>query len=721
MDNKEQIHLLEEKIEYLDKEKRAMLEAFEFAATLGNFQSSLNKIDDPQIILKHTYDRIRQVLDFKIISFYLVHEKDSDFYQAFTEPNSATETIAREVNALIDDKTIAWTRRKNKPVIVSSIDKTEKIVLHSLNTPSRTRGIFVGILTSPEADITDLSLFLFSITIITCANALESFELYHHIKDKNKELQKNITMLEESGNKLKEEEEKYRALFEQSTNSIILYDPETRLPVEFNQLACNNLGYTPEEFRELKMEDYSLSLMDEIKEKIRYTVKKGQHSFETCHRKKSGEIRDITVNARTIHISGRVYLLTLLNDITEKKRAEEERLILEKQLYHFHKMESLSTLAGGIAHDFNNLLGVILGYGELSLTELPEDPANPLRENIENLVKAVGRAKELVQQILTFSRQGEETQKPLNVNAIAKETLKLLSSTLPTNVELHQNIGEEANVIIGSPTQVQQVIMNLFTNALQAIGKDQGILSLEAQTTVIGKEPLKGDFVAFKTMKPGRYVQLTVSDTGHGIPPNILERVFDPYFTTRGPGQGSGLGLAVVHGIVKNYSGNIAIDSHPGQGTVVKVWLPLTESMETPEKKESETIPVGTERILLVDDEVELLKAHHQILEQLHYKVVSVSNSAIALALFRDTPNDFDIIITDMSMPNLSGAQLAEEALNIRPDIPIILCTGFSEFIDAKQAKAIGIKKFLLKPVNKKNLAVVIRNVLDDKWVEMTG
>lgn len=721
MDNNQRIHLLEEKVEYLDKEKRAVLEAYEFTADLGNFQSSLNKIDDPQIILQLTHDRIRQVLDFKIISFYLVNEADSNFFQVFTDPDSAAETIAREVDALIDDKTFAWARRRNKPVIVSSIDKTEKIVLHSLNTPSRTRGIFVGTLASPEEDITDLSLFLFSITIIACANALESYELYHHIKEKNKELQKNITMLEESGNRLREEEEKYRTLFEQSTNSIILFDPETRLPVQFNQLACNNLGYTPEEFRELKIEDYSLSLIGEIKDKIRNTIEKGQHSFETCHRRKNGEIRDIAVNARSILICGRTYLLTLLNDITEKKRAEEERLALEKQLYQFHKMESLSTLAGGIAHDFNNILGVILGYGELSLTELPEEPVNPLRENIENLVKAVGRAKKLVQQILTFSRQGEETQKPLNVNALAKETLELLSSTLPVNIELRQNIGEKANVVIGTTTQIQQVIMNLCANALHAMGGNPGRLSLEVQTTTVGNESVKGHFVAFKNMKPGEYVRVAVSDTGHGIAPDILERVFDPYFTTKAPGQGSGLGLSVVHGIVKNYNGNIAIDSRPGEGTVVKVWLPIIDSMEAPEKKESETMPLGTERILLVDDEVELLKIHHKILEQLRYKVVSVSNSTIALALFRDTPMDFDIIITDMSMPNLTGAQLAAEALNIRPDMPIILCTGFSEFIDAKQAKAIGIKKFLMKPVNKKNLAVVVRNVLDDKWVELTG
>ena len=715
MDNKKRIQLLEEKVEYLDKEKRAVLEAFEFASDLGNFQNSLNKIDDPQIILRQTHDRVRRVLDFKIIAFYLVNEYNSDFYLVFTEPGDAAAAINREVDALIDDKTFAWARRRNKPVIVTSIDKTEKIVLHSLNTPSRTRGIFVGVLASPDEDITDLSLFLFSITIIACSNALESFELYHNIKDKNKELQTNITMLEESANRLREEEEKYRALFEQSTNSIILYDPETRLPVQFNQLACDSLGYTPAEFRELKMEDYSLTSMAEMIDKIRCTVEKGQDSFETYHRRKDGEIRVYNVNARPINIRGQAYLLTLLNDITEKKRAEEERLLLEKQLRQAHKMESLGTLAGGIAHDFNNILGVILGYGELSLSELPEEPGNSLRENIESLLKAVGRAKDLVQQILTFSRQGEERRKPINVNAIARETLKLLRSTLPANIEIRQNIGEEANVIIGTPSQVQQVIMNLCTNALHAMGGNQGILSLDIQTTAVGFDPVKGDFVAFKIMKPGAYVRVTVSDTGHGIAPNILERVFDPYFTTKPPGQGSGLGLAVVHGIVKNYNGNIAIDSRLHQGTVVNVWLPIVDSIEAPEKIDFETMPLGTERILLVDDEEELLKSHRQILEKLHYKVVSTHLSTTALTVFHKNPADFDIIVTDMSMPNFTGAQLAVEALKIRPDIPIILCTGFSEFIDANLAKTIGIKEFLMKPVNKQTLAAAIRKVLDEK------
>ena len=716
MNYKERMRSLSKEAQGLENEKRVLLEALESAADPDNFQTSLNDIDDPRLILQQAHDRIRRVLDFKIITFYLVNEEDSDFYQAFTEPVTAAETIAREVNALIDDRTFAWALRRNKPLIVSSINKREKIILHSLNTPWRARGILVGILASPEKKITDISLFLFSITIINCSNALESFELYRRIKDKNIELQKNITMLKESGKKLAEEEEKYRALFEQSTNSIILYDPETRMPVQFNHLACENLGYTHEEFRDLKMEDYSLTTLEEIKNWLYYAIKHGRHFFETRLRRKNGEIRDITVNVRSIHIGDQTYLLTLLDDITEKKRAEAERLLLEKQLHQAQKMESLGTLAGGIAHDFYNILGVILGYGELSLTELPDEPGDSLslRQNIENLLKAVIRAKELVQQILTFSRQGDGKHKPLNVNAIAKETLKLLRSTLPTNIEINQTIGKEINMVMGTPTQIQQVIMNLCTNSLHAMGANHGILSLDVRKVDIGKELIKGNIVICEKMEPGPYVQVTVSDTGHGISPAIMERVFDPFFTTKPPGQGSGLGLSVVHGIVKSLNGNIAIESQLDQGTTIRVWFPIIDSIEEPERKEFETIPFGTENILLVDDEEELLKSHHQILKQLHYNVISTASSTQALAIFRQNPEAFNIIITDMSMPTMTGTQLAMEALTIRPDIPIILSTGFSEFIDAKQAKAIGIKEFLMKPVDKQTLATVIRNVLDE-------
>jgi signal transduction histidine kinase len=419
------------------------------------------------------------------------------------------------------------------------------------------------------------------------------------------------------------------------------------------------------------------------------------------------------VNACAICIGGRTYLLTLLNDISAIKKADTERMRLEKQLRQSQKMESLGTLAGGIAHDFNNILGVILGYGELALMELPDVQEHPLRQNVASLLKAVTRAKELVRQILTFSRQTEESRRPINVNTIVKETLKLLRSTLPTSIDIKQNIAGESNLVLGTPTQIQQVIMNLCTNALYAMGGNRGTLTVDIQPIDVVDKVVTGDMVAFKEMEPGPYLLITVRDTGHGISPGILERVFDPYFTTKQPGEGTGLGLSTVHGIIKNYKGNITINSQRGKGTEVKVWLPTLVAAEEPEEEEFQILPLGKEKILMVDDEEELLKSHRQILEQLNYSVVTCSCSIAALEIFRETPDDFDLIITDMSMPEMTGTQLTEEVFKIRPDIHIILCTGFSEFIDAKQAKTIGIKEFLMKPVDRQTLANIIRKVLD--------
>jgi PAS domain S-box-containing protein len=713
MEDKERIRTLEEQVEYLNKEKRAILEAIELAANLGNFHTSLNKIDDPVVILHETQNRISNILNFKTVSFFIVSEEDSNFYRALTEPASEAGNIDREVNALIDDKTFAWALRRNKPVTVSSIDKKEKIVLHSMNTPSRTRGIFVGILANPVEEILDLSLFLFSITIIACSNALESFELYRRIKDKNKELEESIVELDRSARKLQEEERKYRGLFEESTNSIILYDPDTRLPVEFNHLANEHLGYTAAEFKEKRMEEYSQMPVEDIAEKMRRTVKEGQFSFETIHRRKDGETRDIAVNARAISMSGKTYILTLLNDMTERKKAEEERLRLEKQLLQSQKMESIGTLAGGIAHDFNNILGVVLGYGELMLMDLPEDQSSTFRQNTESLLNAVHRARELVQQILTFSRRSEEVRTPVDVGNITEETLKLLRATLPPTIDVRQKIGDGANVIMGTSNQVHRVLMNLCTNAIHAMEGGSGILEVEVQTTRFEGGAVPGKITAFESMEPGSYVEITVTDTGHGIGPRILPRVFDPYFTTKGPGEGTGLGLSVVHGIAKKYRGNVSIDNRAGKGTVVRVWFPAAVHLEIPGKKETEALPSGKETIILVDDEEELLKFYKLILGKLGYTVFTYSSTSAALESFLDDPVNFDLIITDVAMVGMSGIELAAEVSNIRRDIPIILCTGFSEYMDAQREVIVNVKEYIMKPVDKYTLTSAIRRVLD--------
>jgi PAS domain S-box-containing protein len=701
MTDKEKISYLEEQVELLNKEKRAILEAIEFAGTVGNFRISLNKIDSPAIIIRETSTRIKQIIDFKAFAFYLVNEEDSNFYQEFTDPEDYASFFDREVNHLIEDETFFWALTRNKPVTVSSLDKTGQILLHSMNTSSRTRGLFVGILSSSREELTDLSLFLFSVTIISCSNALESFELYRQLRDKKKQLDENILQLEKSQEQLRESEEKYRALFEQAGSSIILYDIETRKPVEFNDKAHENLGYTREEFTELRIEDYEIDQStEEIQTRIRHFLNKDLYSFETRHKRKDGQVRDMVVNSKCIHIHGKPYILSFLTDITERKKSEVERKALEKQLRQVQKMESIGTLAGGIAHDFNNILGIILGYAELVLVEVP-GKKNTLNKNVQQLIQAVDRAKRLVKQILTFSHQGDETPKPLEVNPIIKEALGMLRSTLPTTIDIQHYVQKESMTILGNPTEVHQILMNLCTNAAQAMQEKAGVLKVELKKI----DPDTGI----------SYMLLTVSDTGDGIPPDILERVFDPYFTTKKPGEGTGLGLSVVHGIVKRYGGDIKIDTTPGKGTTVIVKIPLIEAEVKPEEVLLLDIPIGDETILLVDDEEALLGTFQKILEQLNYTVITVDNSPGALEIFRKTPSRFHLVICDMTMPQMTGIQLAGELLSLRPEIPIILCTGFSEFIDAKKAKAVGVKEFLMKPFSKRTLANTIRRVLDGK------
>ena len=536
------------------------------------------------------------------------------------------------------------------------------------------------------------------------ANALESFELYRQLRVEKKKLDENILQLEQSQAQLRESEEKYRALFEQAGSTIILYDMETRQAVEFNDKALESLGYTRAEFSQLRIEDYEIDKSTkEIQDRIRQLRNLSHYSFETRHKRKDGEIRDVVIDSKCIRVQGKPYILCFLTDITEQKRSEAEWRALEKQLRQAQKMESIGTLAGGIAHDFNNILGIILGYAELVLLEAPENN-DSLNKNVQQLMQAVDRAKKLVKQILTFSHQGDETPKPLVVNPIIKEALGMLRSTLPTTINIQHDIPKEPLTIMGNPTEVHQILMNLCTNAAQAMQGKTGVLKVELKEI----DPDTGE-------NGVSYMLLTVSDTGDGIPPDILERVFDPYFTTKKPGEGTGLGLAVVQGIVKRYAGDIKIETTPGKGTSVMVKIPLIEAEVKPEEVLILDIPIGDETILLVDDEEALLGTFQKILEQMHYTVVTVDNSPGALEIFREAPSRFHLVICDMTMPQMTGIQLAGELLNLRPDIPIILCTGFSEFIDAQKAKAVGIKEFLMKPFTKRTLAVTIRRVLDEK------
>ncbi|MCK5227059.1 MAG: response regulator, partial [Desulfobulbaceae bacterium] len=377
------------------------------------------------------------------------------------------------------------------------------------------------------------------------------------------------------------------------------------------------------------------------------------------------------------------YLVHVAKDITEQKKMEEE-------LFQAHKMEAIGTLAGGIAHDFNNILTAILGYAEIVRADLPE--SSPSRHDIDQVLKAGNRAKELVKQILTFSRKGQETQQPLQSSLIIKETLKLLRASLPTTIEIQEEIDPECGTILANPTNIHQILVNLCTNALHAMKDEKGILTVRLTRKELTKEHdvISGDGVA-----EGSFVELMIRDTGHGMDKATVQRMFEPYFTTKEVGKGSGMGLALVHGIVQGCGGFIKVESGPGKGTTFNVYFPaMEEEIVEVEKKQQESLPRGDERILAVDDEEGIIELLKNMLKSLGYEVTAETSSEKTLEVFRTSPDSFDLIITDQTMPHLTGAELAKEILQIRPDIPIILCTGYSAMISEEKAKKIGIKRY---------------------------
>jgi CheY-like chemotaxis protein len=371
-------------------------------------------------------------------------------------------------------------------------------------------------------------------------------------------------------------------------------------------------------------------------------------------------------------------------------------------------LEAIGTLAGGIAHDFNNILTAVLGYSELALAKAA--PGSELQEDLEQILTAGNRAKELVKQILSFSRKSEVQIAPLRIQTILKEVIKLLRSSIPTTIEIKHAIDNYCGPVNADATQIHQIIMNLCTNAFHAMEKSGGCLNIVLQEVELSEKEIADNH----DLGAGHYAKLEVSDTGTGIDKVVINNIFDPYFTTKEKGKGTGLGLSIVYGIVKSYGGGITCASAPGEGSIFSVYIPIIKTAPG-EEEEDQTIPPRghNEKILFIDDEEAITSIGEKILKSLGYSVFPMNNSRQALKEFQADPNRFDLVITDQTMPYLPGSELAKEMLRIRPDIPIILCTGHSSVIDRDIAKAIGIKSFVMKPISKKVLAKKVREVLD--------
>ena len=524
------------------------------------------------------------------------------------------------------------------------------------------------------------------------------------------EFARDITERKQNDMALKKSEQQFRDLFN-SINDLVYIQDIKGCFTSVNPAMLRLFGYDMDEFIGRRAADFMESeLQSGFKNRYLEKLKEqGHYEGLACYFTKNREKIYIEYKSSLVRPDDdEPYISGIGRDVTEKMLSEKKVKKLQEQVVQSQKMESIGTLAGGIAHDFNNILFPILGHTEMLLSDISED--SPFRDSVNQIYTGAIRASELVKQILTFSRQDNNEIKLMKMQPIVKEALKLLRSSIPATIEISQDIDPNCGIIKADPTQIHQITMNLATNAYHAMEETGGRLKVSLKEIELDEND-----VITPEMKSGIYACLTVIDTGIGMDKNLIQKIFDPFFTTKEKNKGTGMGLSVVHGIVKSMGGGIQVYSEPGEGTEFHVYLPVVKSSF--EKQEihqlKEPVQGGIEHILLIDDEDAVVTMEKLMLERLGYKVTSRISSIEALEAFRAAPDKFDLIITDMTMPNLSGDKLAVELTKIRSDIPILLCTGFSEVMSEKEAASLGIQGFLLKPITKKDLSQKIREVLD--------
>jgi PAS domain S-box-containing protein len=511
---------------------------------------------------------------------------------------------------------------------------------------------------------------------------------------------------------------RYKTLFESAGDAIFVMDFKGQI-IDGNRVACEQLQMSHQVLLNKTTMDiispehapFWPERMDELR-RLRHII------FETALVSSSGKTLPVETSCRAIEYDNKPAVLTIARDITERIQSEKEKAKLRAQLRQAQKMEAIGTLAGGIAHDFNNILQSIFGYTEIAGLQITQgkNPAEALR----NILTASQRAKGLINQILSFSRQTEQERQPVQVNLIVKEVLKLIRASLPSTIEIRgENLNHNA-VVEADPIQIHQVMMNLCSNAHHAMRETGGTLQVRLATTTIAPDQA----AHLGGIQSGPYLELQIKDTGHGIPQEYIDRIFDPYFTSKEKGEGTGLGLSVVHGIVSSHGGAISVESTIGQGTTFHVYFPERAQDASRGERSQPAAPdtyTGHERILFVDDEPALVEIGQEILTTLGYRVETTTSSLEAIERFKEAPERYDLIISDLTMPKMTGEALAREAMRIRPDIPVILFTGYSDIMSRERFVAAGIKDCLMKPLTRKDLAQSIRRVIDEAQTDPSG
>ncbi len=499
----------------------------------------------------------------------------------------------------------------------------------------------------------------------------------------------------------------FEAVMEQSIDAILIMDTEGI--VEYvNPQVEKKSGYGNE-----KIVGSNLF----FPEKSLYDRSYFQEIWDTVNTGKTwrGNMRHYTKDGSFVDLSSTIFPIfnekdEIVNFVAESRDITQEKM-LEEQLFHAQKMEAIGTFAGGISHDFNNILGSIMGFAEMMIPQTTE--GTPLRRYAEKIMGSARRAKKLIKQILAMSRKSAEEKVPVNINGLLSETVSMLRSTIPATIQINCSITDKAVFVIGDSTKFQQIIMNLGTNAFHAIENGKGILDIELDVVNISQDDLE----IYPELKPGRYSKITVSDTGSGIPADILDKIFDPYFSTKETGKGTGLGLSVVHGIVSEFEGAVRVESEIGRGTVFTIMFPAAEEarIKKEEITEEGALRGGSESILFVDDEDTILEVGKSLLVALGYKVIGKKSSLEAMEELKMAPHKFDLIITDYSMPYMSGVEFQKQAKSVRDSIPVVLCTGFTSKISKKEARNMGFDGYLEKPFSKEKVARVVRKALDGR------
>jgi PAS domain S-box-containing protein len=688
---------LEERIQYLEEVNRFTLDVLEMAASLGDFQPSINKLQEPSVILEETRSRVQRLIPFQTLAFYLIDDTDNSFALASCKPKRDKAFLQNEVDFLIDNGTFAWTLRERRSVIVSTRNYERQLLLHVMATSSRVRGMFVGLMEKDTTTIPDTALSLLSIILLNSSNALESFDLYNMIREISKSLEKK---------------ENYRTLFEAAPDGVEVLD------VRGNVVDCNKTHQALLKRNKEKIvgnhttEFFSPGTRGFFEEKFQTLKDTGYVEGEVELVSSDGSPKPVWRKEKAIYNGNGEFVGSVIynRDISSLKQAEEQKRNLEDRLQRAQKMEAIGTLAGGVAHDLNNILGGIVGYPELLLMQLSEN--NPLRKPLMTMQESGQKAATIVQDLLTLARRGVPTAEVLNLNDIITEyfkspeheKLRLYHPHVDVDITLEPNLLP----ILGSPVHLSKTIMNLVSNAAEAM-KNGGTISVSTQNRSV-----QGQLKGFETIEEGEYVTLSVSDTGVGIAAGDLEKIFEPFYTKKVMGRsGTGLGMAVVWGTVKDHKGYIDVESNEGKGTAFTLYLPITRQEHGKDEllQSFEDYRGNGASVLLVDDVKEQRQIASDMLKQLGYSVISVSNGEEAVAYMKG--ESADLLILDMIMdPGIDGLETYRKILKLHPGQKAILVSGFSETKLVREAQRLGAGAYVRKPYTLDQLGLAVKTEL---------